>query len=109
MQKKLHNLQINKSLEHAMPPLQEMELGLLTQSLIKEGCRDPLVVWKETGELVDGHNRYRVCRENSIPFTYIEMSFTSELDGHNIQKLVSCFLSFDYVKICHQIFAIVTF
>lgn len=79
MDKGLYELKINEALEHVMPPLQEMELELLTQSLLNEGCRDPLVVWKETGELVDGHNRYRICQENDVPFEYVEMSFENEV------------------------------
>ena len=68
MEKKVYDLQINDNLAHVMPPLQETELMLLRQSLFSEGCRDPLVVWE--GTIVDGHNRYRICRENGIPFTF---------------------------------------
>ena len=78
MEKDLWDLKINERLEKVMPPLQEMELELLTHSLLTEGCRDALVVWKETGEIVDGHNRYRICRENNIPFEYVEISFGEE-------------------------------
>ena len=73
MEKKVYELTISEALEHVMPPLQEMELTLLTQSLLSDGCRDPLVVWN--GLIVDGHNRYRICQEHNIPFTYVEMSF----------------------------------
>ena len=59
-----------------MPPLQDLELNLLTQSLLSEGCRDPLVVWN--GEVVDGCNRYKICRENNIPFSFVEMEFEDE-------------------------------
>ena len=76
MEKKVYDLQINETLAHVMPPLQETELMLLRQSLFSEGCRDPLVVWDRT--IIDGHNRYRICRENSIPFSYVEMSFPDE-------------------------------
>ena len=76
MEKKAYDLQINETLAHVMPPLQETELMLLTKSLLTEGCRDPLVVWDRT--IIDGHNRYRICRENSIPFSYVEMSFPDE-------------------------------
>ncbi len=76
MEKKVYELTISETLEHVMPPLQEMELDLLTQSLLADGCRDPLVAWD--GVLVDGHNRYRICRENQIPFSYIEMEFENE-------------------------------
>ena len=76
MEKGLYELTINASLENVMPPLQEMELKLLEDSLLSEGCRDPLVVWN--GVIVDGHNRYRICRENEIPFSYVEMEFKEE-------------------------------
>ena len=76
MEKKLYKLTINDSLERVMPPLQEVELELLTQSLLREGCRDPLVVWN--GVVVDGHNRYRICHEYGIPFSYIEQDFEDE-------------------------------
>ena len=76
MEKKVYELKINETLEHVMPPLQEMELKLLTESLLTEGCRDPLTVWN--GTIIDGHNRYRVCRENDIPFNYVEMEFENQ-------------------------------
>ena len=76
MEKGLYELTINESLENVMPPLQEMELKLLEDSLLSEGCRDPLVVWNDV--IVDGHNRYRICRENNIPFSYVEMEFKDE-------------------------------
>ena len=81
MEKKVYELTINETLERVMPPLQEMELDLLTQSLLTDGCRDPLVVWK--GVIVDGHNRYRICRENQIPFSYIEMDFENETEARD--------------------------
>lgn len=76
MEKKVYELTISEVLEHVMPPLQEMELDLLTDSLLSEGCRDPLVVWN--GIIVDGHNRYRICREYQIPFIYEERDFDDE-------------------------------
>ena len=44
MEKALYELKIDESLKNAVPPLQEMELKLLTESLIEDGCRDPLIV-----------------------------------------------------------------
>lgn len=79
MEKKLYALAIHETLEHVMPPLQSIELELLTQSLLTEGCRDPLVVWN--GVIIDGHNRYRICHENSIPFSYVEMDFHDESEA----------------------------
>jgi uncharacterized protein YicC (UPF0701 family) len=59
MKKQLYTLNINPALQSVMPPLQDNELELLTQILLAEGCREPLVIWN--GMVVDGHTRYRIC------------------------------------------------
>ncbi len=79
MEKRMHKLTINDNLAHLMPPLTKEEDALLTNSLLSEGCRDPLVVWN--GVIVDGHNRYRICWRHGIPFTYVERSFDSETEA----------------------------
>ena len=76
MEKKVYELAINETLEHVMPPLQEMKLNLLTKSILSDGCREPLLVWN--GMVVDGHNRYRICREHHIPFYIIEIDFANQ-------------------------------
>jgi len=47
----------------------------LKHSIMNDGCRDPLVVWKETGILVDGHNRRLICEELGITPPIYEKSF----------------------------------
>lgn len=51
-----------------IPPLSNQEKQLLEASLVREGCRDPLVVWKQGGLLLDGHNRLDICTRLGIPF-----------------------------------------
>ena len=79
MEKKLYNLKIDPELEHLFPPLAEETLHGLTKSIINDGCIEPIVVWNET--IIDGHNRYRICWENSIPFEYIEKKFLDKEDA----------------------------
>ena len=57
-------------------PLPE-ELVLLEKSILAEGCRDVLVVWKGHGIILDGHNRYEICNRLGVPFRYVEMEFGS--------------------------------
>jgi hypothetical protein len=57
-------------------PLPE-ELELLEKSILAEGCRDVLVVWKGHSIILDGHNRYEICSRLGVPFRYIEMEFGS--------------------------------
>jgi DNA modification methylase/ParB-like chromosome segregation protein Spo0J len=59
-----------------IPPLQADEYEQLKASLLADGCRDALVVWKGNGILVDGHNRYKICSENRIAFNTVEREFT---------------------------------
>lgn len=59
-------LKIDPEFESLLVPLTQDELALLTQSVIEEGCRDSIIVWG--GTILDGHNRYRICREHGIKF-----------------------------------------
>ena len=79
MEKKMYKLTINDDLANLMPPLTKEEDALLTNSLLNEGCREPLVVWN--GTIVDGHNRYRICWRHGVPFTYVEKNFESETEA----------------------------
>lgn len=53
-----------------IPPLTSEELTLLEQSILAEGCRDALIVWKQGEQyiLVDGHNRYSICQKHHLDF-----------------------------------------
>ncbi len=53
---------INEGLRTYIDPLTEDEYAALERSLLSEGCRDALVLWGDL--LVDGHNRYAICRKH---------------------------------------------
>jgi len=55
------------------------EYAQLEENILKDGCRDPLVLWNNT--LVDGHNRYGICSKHGIPFKTIEREFDSTEDS----------------------------
>lgn len=60
-----------------IPPMDESERELLEQSILAHGCRDALVVWAGTGLLLDGHNRYDICRSHGLPFATREIPLDS--------------------------------
>lgn len=65
-----------------IPPLQPEERRELEASLIRDGNRDPVVIWKETRLLLDGHNRYDICAANDIPLKpAIEINLQSRDDA----------------------------
>lgn len=66
-------LKINEELRELIPPLSTEEKQLLTESILKEGCRDSLITWNNT--IIDGHNRYQICKANNIAFKVQEMDF----------------------------------
>lgn len=68
-------LKIDKEFEQLIPPLAKYELDLLETSIVNEGCHERLVVWK--GIIVDGHNRYKICKKHNLPFSYREVKFNS--------------------------------
>ena len=71
------NIIINPELSNKIPPLTTEEYQGLEKSIIREGCRDALILWNDT--LVDGHNRYKICTEHNIEFKTIQMDFENIL------------------------------
>ena len=69
---------IDLEIQSLIPPLRPDELAKLRDSIKTEGCRDPLVLWKGHDVLLDGHNRYAICRELGKPFTVREMEFPNK-------------------------------
>ena len=72
-EKKLYDLTVDPEFRDLIPPLNEKELKLLEESLVADGCESPLIVWN--GVIIDGHNRYAICRKHDIPFSIQEKNF----------------------------------
>ena len=75
-------LTIDPEFQSLIPPLSDDERAQLEASLKAEGCRDALVAWKQndTLTLVDGHNRYELCKRHGIEYKVIEREFESRED-----------------------------
>lgn len=62
-------------------PLTPEEYDSLERSILAEGCRDALVLWGNV--LVDGHNRFGICRQHGLPFQTVQNTrFQSMEDVH---------------------------
>ncbi len=57
-------------LQAYIDPLTPDEHDALERSILEEGCRDALVLWGNV--LVDGHNRYGICRKHGLPFKTVQ-------------------------------------
>ena len=75
------NIVINEDLKAYIDPLTPEEHESLERSLLAEGCRDALVLWGDV--LVDGHNRYGICKKHGLPFQTVQNTrFQSMQDVH---------------------------
>ncbi|MBO9537678.1 hypothetical protein [Herbaspirillum sp.] len=72
------NIVINEELQKYIDPLTPNEYAALERSILAEGCRDALVLWGEV--LVDGHNRYEICRKYELEFKTVQNDSFKSLD-----------------------------
>jgi hypothetical protein len=83
-------IQILPELKAFIRPLTDEQFSQLEQNIISHGCQDALVLWETSdyelgrGEselsiyvLVDGHNRYQICKKNEIDFKIMLKTFAN--------------------------------
>lgn len=76
------SITVLKVLKDFILPLSKEEFNILEQSILSDGCRDPLIVWQKpdgTNILVDGHNRFRICQKHGLPYKIKKLGF-SDMD-----------------------------
>ena len=104
---------IDKELQALIPTPSQEELETLEASLLREGCRDPLVIWKEQGFLLDGHNRYALCTKHNRPYETRAISLpdrdaakqwmvANQLGRRNLSKEQMSILRATYYKLERQ-------
>lgn len=70
---------IDPELQRIMPELSEEEYRELEDSLLTDGYKGaPIIVWKQKGIIVDGHNRYSICQKHGIPYDVKELEFENQ-------------------------------
>ena len=77
--KDIYKLKIEPQYEKLIPPLSAEEFKYLEENIKRDGCREPLCVWNKT--IIDGHNRYKICTSNNIPFNIQNVEFKSKEDA----------------------------
>lgn len=70
---------INEEFKNALPSLRPIEYLLLEMNILENGCREPLTVWKN--QIVDGHQRYKICQKHNLDFEVTEKSFSDDEDA----------------------------
>lgn len=75
------NIKINQDLRAQVAlidPLTPNEYEALERSILREGCRDALVLWDDT--LIDGHNRYAICQQHGLPFKTVQNTSLNSME-----------------------------
>jgi hypothetical protein len=61
---KITDIKIDKDFQNCLPDLTADEYTRLEKSIVKRGMQYPVVLWN--GYLVDGHNRYKICKAHGV-------------------------------------------
>lgn len=69
-------MKINAEFKSLIPSLLKGEYEKLENSILEDGCRDAIIIWND--DIIDGHNRYEICMEHSVPYKTIEKKFESK-------------------------------
>lgn len=87
-------LKENKNFKKMHPILSDIELNCLKNSLLKNGFdrTHPILTWH--GYIVDGHNRYVLCKKHNIPF----ITFNIETENISTEKDVMDFIIVKYIN-----------
>ncbi|MBQ1555294.1 MAG: hypothetical protein IIZ68_07545 [Clostridia bacterium] len=79
------SIMVDAEFKALIPPLSPEEYAQLEENCVREGIRDPLVVWATpsgTQILVDGHNRWKIAAEHGgMHFDVVEKKFDTRKDA----------------------------
>jgi len=97
---------IDDTFKHYWPPLPEEKRIILEKSILEEGLRDNLIVWKEKNILLDGHQRLGILTKHGIGYedriTYL--SFPDEVHAKHWVHVTQAARRGDapqFLSICH--------
>jgi hypothetical protein len=76
------DITVDPEFQALCPKQTEDEIALLRTSLLKEGCREPIICWKTDGNpILDGMTRYAICTKEDIGFDVRFKEFDSRKDA----------------------------
>jgi hypothetical protein len=73
--KDINDIIIDEEFKFLLPPLDDDSFQKLEESILKYGCRNPLVLWNNV--LVDGYNRLKILAYHGLDFNTVDMAFNS--------------------------------
>ncbi|GHV84092.1 hypothetical protein AGMMS50212_14320 [Spirochaetia bacterium] len=77
-------ININKRFKALFRPLTDEEYNQLEANILKEGIRDPLVLWGDV--LIDGHNRYNIAKKHKLKFKTVKIEFKDKTEAEILMR-----------------------
>lgn len=71
-------LKVNPAFQSLIPLQAKGELLALEESIKTEGCRDPLIIWKSSCAVLDGHTRRELCMKHKKQVKVREVELPDE-------------------------------
>jgi len=71
----LSELIVDEEFKALLPALDAEVFENLEMDILHNGVRDSIVIWN--GIIIDGYNRYAICKKHDLPFTTVSMEFNS--------------------------------
>jgi hypothetical protein len=81
-------LVIHPDLQSLIPPLSPEERDQLEANILKDGCRDALIVWQEEQILLDGHHRHAICERHALPYHVQELTL-ADMDAARLWMIAN--------------------
>jgi hypothetical protein len=76
---------VDREFQNLIPAISNEERQQLEANIVEfGGARDPLTAWVRGDDdlvLLDGHNRYEICRRLKLPFRYVELRLDTREDA----------------------------
>jgi hypothetical protein len=66
-------MEIIQKFKELIPALTNEEFIQLEENILKDGIREPLVLWNN--KLIDGHNRYEIAQKHNLSYKTVEKEF----------------------------------
>lgn len=78
----MEELTVDPRFRDALPNLTLEEARTLEKNIVEDGeIREAIVVWGDTGIILDGHNRYKIAKKRGLCFKTVKMDFANADDA----------------------------
>lgn len=74
----MKELKIDNEFKNLLPPLDVEEYKMLEKNIVEHGFNKNFPIMEWHGYIVDGHNRYNICKKHNIDFVYGSLAYKTK-------------------------------